>query len=548
MRVDLPPASGLFSQCRFKTVIRYIGETGSQISLNQSTDQSNIIGFERDSSNESPTLRRIDVDGNTVTSYNFDTNPIFSGQRRCVISGDKILYGSNARGDGLDLSGASGNLMVERPKFYYKYEYSAPYYRYWFSPYPHTGFTLHPWFVQRGGTDRDFVYIGAKEASGEIESGVFKLKSATGKVPCTGSVAYPNLPNSGRLTLDDAETYAKNNGTGWGITDVWGYSAIQALIFCETGTFDTQTALGMGIVDLASGTGYAGKTTGADSIDSRLGTNGTGTGSGTNGQTPVCWRGIENIYGNCWEFIAGLNLNLSDGSYTILKRDGTGTPSATLAEGSYETGAGTVPVSEDGYINGIQSEELGALSFIPSANAGSSSTYLCDYFYYPRYNPSIMRFGGSWDHGPRAGPGCRGAYNAPSASARYIGARLEFIADNLHSVENMGSTTHEFTDSTNTSYGLQNLTKPWLALYDPSTSIIDFYLHTHRPQALSFKRDETGTIHELNLYPGEGSIYHGQISFADLALDTDSDLIPDCLEASINGSITQFLKNYTMVI
>jgi hypothetical protein len=86
-------------------------------------------------------------------------------------------------------------------------------------------------------------------------------------------------------------------------------------MYIEYGTLDIQTALGKGIVDLASGTGFAGKNTGADSIDSRLGTNGTGTGSGTNGQTPVCWRGIENPYGNVWEFMAGINMFLSDGSY-----------------------------------------------------------------------------------------------------------------------------------------------------------------------------------------------------------------------------------------
>ena len=126
--------------------------------------------------------------------------------------------------------------------------------------------------------------------------------------------------------------------------------------------------------------------------------------------------------------------------------------------------------------------------------------------------------------------------------------RIKTILTYAPDAENNYSASYDFADSTNTSYGLQNITKPWLALYDPATSLIEFYLHTNRPQALSFKRDETGTIHELKLYPGSGSIYHGQITFADLSLDSDSDLIPNCLEASVSGSITQFLKNYGMVI
>jgi len=61
------------------------------------------------------------------------------------------------------------------------------------------------------------------------------------------------------------------------------------------------------------------------------------------------------------------------------------------------------------------------------ANAGSSSTYLCDQFYYPRYNPSVVLLGGRWSNGSSAGVGCRDSHNAVSNSYRAIGARLEFI-------------------------------------------------------------------------------------------------------------------------
>jgi hypothetical protein len=115
-------------------------------------------------------------------------------------------------------------------------------------------------------------------------------------------------------------------------------------------------------------------------------------------------------------------------------------------------------------------------------------------------------------------------------------------------VQNMGSTTHNFANSTNASYGLQNLSKPWIALYDPTSNLIDFYLFTHRPKNLEFRRDESGNIYELVLYPGNGVIYHGQITYPDLTLDSDSNLIPNFLEESIEGSLTKFLKPYGMVI
>jgi len=465
------------------------------------------VGIEWDTSSSSPTLTRIDINGNVITpaASFFDNHVIWGRMRRCVRNRTTgaISYGTSPRGNGLALNGSAGDVFVEIPTAKYKYEVSGTKRRWWLAPlnsnYP--GFTIHPAAVQRGGKTRSKIYIGAYESGLMDDLGTLKMKSVSGAQPWTGTegiysrtftsgstaftpdetltgatsaatakvvdyhltggswaggdaagVVYLKLPSgtfaaedvngsvSGTncatfggaltaisLTLDQAEGYATAKGTGFGICNVWTYAYLQLLMYIEYGTFDIQTALGKGIVDLASGTGFAGKNTGADSIDSRIGTNGTGVGSGTNGQTPVCWRGIENLWGNCWEFIAGLNMYLLDGSYRILKRDGTGTPAATLGAGSYETGSGTVPITADGYINGIQSDELGALAFIPSANSGSSSTYLCDFFWYPRYNPSIVPFGGAWYYGLFAGVGCRLASYAPSSSYRTIGARLEFL-------------------------------------------------------------------------------------------------------------------------
>jgi hypothetical protein len=406
---------------RLLTHMGYVGQANLQ-----------PVGIEWDTSSNSPTLKRIDVNGDeliTDASF-FNNHAIWGSIGRCVRnrSTGVISYGQNARGDGLSLTGTAGDVLVEIPTAKVRYEVDGAKRRWWIAPIVSelSYYSIHPSAVQRGGTVRTKIYVGAFESYGYLDGSTFKLGSASGKTPVTGGVAYPGLPNSGRLTLDDAELYAKNAGFS-GITNVWTYAYLQLLMYIEYGTFDIQTALGKGIVDLESGENFAGKLTGDDSIDSRLGTNGTGTGSGTDGQTPVCWRGVENPYGNVWKLVAGINMFPSDGSYRVLKRDGTGTPAAALAEGSYETGDGTVPVSEDGYINGIQSDELGALSFVPSSNSGTSSTGLCDLFYRPNYSPAIVPFGGDWKSGLKAGVGCRLAYYGPSFSDRSAGARLEFL-------------------------------------------------------------------------------------------------------------------------
>lgn len=142
-------------------------------------------------------------------------------------------------------------------------------------------------------------------------------------------------------------------------------------------------------------------------------------------------------------------------------------------------------------------------------------------------------------------------YNPTSAVRRtgHISIDKDFMFSKLETpLTNYGATSYEFEDSTNASYGLQNISKPWIALYDPVKNFMDFYLFTHRPKNLIRKRDDTGNIYELVLYPGNGSIYHGQITYPNLAADTGGTLIPDCLKDAVQGSVTNLLKSLGMII
>lgn len=393
-------------------------------------DDDNVIGVQWDTTSSSPALQHIDQMGDPVTvgSAYFNAHPVYGNRRRCVrdrVTGE-LTYGSNARGDGLTLDGTAGDVLVECPSMWVKAATDGDYRQWWISPTPRSGFVIHPWWCSRNGISQPYMYQGAYESYGYDDGGTFKLGSASGKTPVTGEVAYPDLPNSGRFTIDDAEAYAANKGIGFGCKNFWGYAADQLLMYIEYGTFDIQTALGKGIVDKASGSGFAGENTGANSADTNIGTNGSGVGTGTDGLTPIVWRGMENPYGNVWEFAIGANFYNTDGSYRLVNRDGTGTYAGTLAAGSYESGSGVVPNSTDGYISGFLDGDLEEFAFLPSAAVGSSSEYACDYWWYPRYNPSILLAGGSWISGLYAGPGSRYAYYDSSISARALGARLEF--------------------------------------------------------------------------------------------------------------------------
>lgn len=391
------------------------------------------IGIEWDTSSTSPTLKRIDINGNErtgIAATYFDNHIIWGNIKRCTIAPatGTPVYGTNARGDGLDLTGASGNVMVKIPKFYTKFWTDGTKHRWWISPTLLAGFELHPAFLQRGGTEAE-LFISAYEAAGYLDGATFKLRSATGLQPVTGDVAYTDLPNSGRFYISDAETYAANVGTGYGTMNIWTWAAIRLLFLTEYASLNSQTALGRGIVDLASGTGYAGLLTGALSADTNIATNGTGTGTGTAGQRPVVYRGIENPWGNTHSFVIGVSF--FDTVHWVLKPDGTGVVAAPLTTGNYVESASVPPNttnSATGYISQVFADAALKYLMLGSATAGSSSTYACDQYTVRGANatPTHMLSGGAWSSTDSAGINYMRSTPYGSLS-RFVGARFEFL-------------------------------------------------------------------------------------------------------------------------
>lgn len=111
-------------------------------------------------------------------------------------------------------------------------------------------------------------------------------------------------------------------------------------------------------------------------------------------------------------------------------------------------------------------------------------------------------------------------------------------------VSHMGQSTQEFSNDNNASTGLLNISKPWLAIIDPATKQLDYYLFTERPISLNYKRDESWNVYEVVVNPGNGLVYKGSTVWANNTLDTNSDSKPDMLDATIQNSIAQMLSVY----
>ncbi|MEA3311563.1 MAG: hypothetical protein U9Q76_05030, partial [candidate division WOR-3 bacterium] len=244
----------------------------------------------------------------------------------------------------------------------------------------------------------------------------------------TGEVSYPDMPNAGHFDIEEARTYAENIGSHWGLMNIWSLSAVQLLFMVEYGSMHSQTLLGRGIVDKASGSDFAGENTGAFNIDDHLGHNGTGRGYGADdGLVPICYRWIENLWGNTWSFIDGYAA--VDAAYRILKADGSATNFGESGWGvnDYDTSTAT-PITSDGYISNIEHEALLKYMLIPAAVAGSTSTYIPDYFWaHDAGETNILLAGGYWGIGSKAGLGCLNSRHDVAYSYRLIAARLEFM-------------------------------------------------------------------------------------------------------------------------
>jgi len=341
---------------------------------------------------------------------------------RCNLTADgDATFGTNPRGDGLILT--NDYTMVRIPRVYHRFVYDDGDWYWLVSPEASSGFDLQPTFYQRGhsAAPAEQIYVGSYDAH---DAGSSKLGSKSGTTPLVNQ------------TMATFETRGNNIGTGWGLMNFHTLCLLQMLFYIEYASFDSQTKVGPGYTNAANTGPLA--SGGAAAFER---TNGTSV--GTTDVQAVSWRGIENLWGNIWQWIPGYNT--TDTSYRILKRDGTGTIADVLAAGSYEEITDPIPLNGTtrvsgadagtychGYVSGFDRDTGNILGpmFVPGALTGASDTYLTDYFYSHQSGisqTSVLRAGNAWAGGARAGVGSRISNNGPSGFGANIGGRLELL-------------------------------------------------------------------------------------------------------------------------
>jgi len=346
-------------------------------------------------------------------------------------------------GTASDLGGADGQVMVEIPKFYYRIERSGTVTTWKVSAVAQSGFDVHPAFI-KDGTEVDYRYYGAYDAcvldvssspqvyisglnydNNDGANGVGvnvtattgdKLGSVAGIYPMTG------------LTRAEFRTLAANRGTGWRQVDFTLWSAVQMLYLIEYQSFYSQNLLGAGNTNgsYLSPSGNQNDSphtiAGAGNSIGNSSTN-TTSGAGVNakpGTSFMKYRGIENLYGNIFNWADGINVNVTaNGNVHVTNNcadfaDNTNT-NMTLITSSLPTASGYISdlLPADPYM-------------LPKTNSGGSTTYITDYHFASALSNRVVLVGGSAFNGAVAGAFCLDSSYDSSGAFRNFGARLAF--------------------------------------------------------------------------------------------------------------------------
>lgn len=217
-----------------------------------------------------------------------------------------------------------GQYMVKIPKFYIKVGYpgetsqNAGKRTIWITDKPRDGFHIYPAFVKNNKVMDSFLY-GAYEASMEGYPNGNKWDSSGKQRVLTGykACSLPNVHVWNYVFNEEAKTACEARNTdssdteksGWHLHNVYEVYAIAILILAEYGRTDFVNLIGEG----NTGKTWTTKNN-AYGDDQTVNT----------GATNAVWRGIHELWGNCWEHYTGITTDKS-GKLSILnhKMDGT---------------------------------------------------------------------------------------------------------------------------------------------------------------------------------------------------------------------------------
>ena len=386
--------------------------------------------------------------------------PVQSLIRRCVLNTNgTVNYYLNANdstkrdnGAAANLSGADGQVMVELPECYARFEMDGTKRRALISTQELPGF--HKW---------NKAYISAYEAT--VQRSTNTLMSVVnmgadyrgGGNNADWDGTYRSLLGrpATNISLTSFRTYARQGrSTEWNCNvyqlhkELWWFFAIEYCNFNSQAEYNAaldsngyhQGGLGAGVTQISDWNGYNGYmpfvpcgTT--NSLGNRTGVV-TYNAMKADGTTvhyaaPVpSYRGVENPFGHIWKWTDGCLCNIQSeaaGGVSMFYVCDNPANFASSISANYDY-RGDLPRS-NGYVKEVILGEYGEI--MPLSIGAGSTTYFCDNFYtdIPGSGSATrgVLFGGYANFGAAAGFVCASTRNAPTDTTALFGSRLCFI-------------------------------------------------------------------------------------------------------------------------
>lgn len=420
-------------------------------------EQDDVYGVEVDFVNKKFT--RLAGAENMTAGADFSALNPWGGRKRCIVADDGTVLAYRGEtgyteagattqaitvGDTEYASGTKVQVMVEQPIFYTKVVpvkataatsgrgKQVTKARYYISPTPKTGFKANDAFKDANGILQDHIYLAAYEGSIYDTSASAYLKSdeqvADFAADMLSSIANAK-PASGltqSLTRANTRALCTNRGAGWQLHNIFALAVTQWLILIEYASFDCQSKIGKGVSNFTDdGSTNMALVTGA--------TAGLGNGSGIpdggeDGKCSVSYRGEENLWGNIWTWLDGINHYAKDADTDTVFVKGYGTMKDNTSSDGYSTlDAGVV--RGYGYLSAFGYNEEFDYLFLPAEHNGASNSPIGDYVW---NNTTSLGFlvailGGGWYGGSYCGAWGLGLVNASSGRYRNLGGRLLYV-------------------------------------------------------------------------------------------------------------------------
>lgn len=394
--------------------------------------------------------------------------PVQSKMRRCVLRDNgTVAYYLHATdstkrdtGAAANLTGADGQVMVEIPKHYRKFEFDGTDLIALISEYPLPGFHEVPKMYRSAYEATVDRTVTATPKLASVVNTTAAFRGGNNNAAYDGTYrSFLGLPATG-ISLTNFRNYARNrgeaglNGKGWNCDLYAAQLATYWLFVIEYANLNSQAdynaqpdangykqgGLGAGVTTMSSAnwntyngyypvvpcgvTNSLGNASGVveKSIDN-------GAGIAYTFKVPS-YRGIENPFGHIWSWTDGCKCEIQSEEAGGLSKFYVCDDPAQFQDSSYNgyDYRGDLPRKE-GYVKRIMGGEFG--ENMPVEVGGGSTTYFADYFYtnIPASGVAMrgVLFGGNAYNGANAGLSFANTHYAATITSAYIGSRLCFI-------------------------------------------------------------------------------------------------------------------------